>query len=79
MLQISINLHHGITASMQIICKDGALKTKIFGKTYCPLLAKYIDTHFTSVAVFGDWGVKPREPWSHHGTKILKRVDEKKL
>ncbi len=46
----------------------------VFGKTYCPLLARYIDEHFELDAVFGDWQAPPREPWSHHGTKVFRRI-----
>jgi len=45
----------------------------VFGKTYCPLLAKYIGDHFTVVAEFGDWVNPPGWAWNH-GVRILKRV-----
>lgn len=45
----------------------------VFGKTYCPLLGKYIADHFQPVAQFGEWQYEPGWAW-HHGTQILKRV-----
>ncbi|MBI5150251.1 MAG: glycosyltransferase family 39 protein [Candidatus Omnitrophica bacterium] len=44
----------------------------IFGKTYCPFLAAYLNERFETVAVFGDWQHPPGWAWSH-GVKILKR------
>ena len=43
-----------------------------FGKTYCPLLGRYITEHFTGVAQFGDWANDPGWAWNH-GTLVLKR------
>lgn len=45
----------------------------VFGKTYCPVLGKYINDHFEPVAQFGDWQNEPGWAWSH-GTQVLKRV-----
>ncbi|MDO8580132.1 MAG: hypothetical protein Q7S13_01465 [Candidatus Omnitrophota bacterium] len=43
-----------------------------FGKTYCPLIANYIQENFEVVATFGDWANPPG--WaSNHGTIILRR------
>ncbi len=47
----------------------------VFGKTYCPLLARYINEHFSPVAQFGDWTNEPGWAWNH-GTIILKRKKE---
>ena len=44
----------------------------MFGRTYCPLLARYIHDHFDAVAHFGDWSGEPGWAWNH-GTLILKR------
>lgn len=44
-----------------------------FGKTYCPLLAKYIDDNFKVITTFGDWENPPGWAWNH-GTKIFKRT-----
>lgn len=44
-----------------------------FGKTYCPILSKYIDENFKVEATFGDWKNEPGWAWNH-GTKILRRV-----
>jgi len=44
----------------------------VFGKTYCPLLAKYIFDNFTVVAEFGDWVNPPGWAWNH-GVRSLKR------
>ncbi|MFH1361003.1 MAG: hypothetical protein ABIJ41_08275 [Candidatus Omnitrophota bacterium] len=46
-----------------------------FGETYCPVLAKYIDENFKVVAQFGNWQEPPIKAWEHHGTRILKRVN----
>ncbi len=45
-----------------------------FGKTYSPLLGRYIEEHFERVAQFGDWTNEPGWAWNH-GTMILKRKD----
>jgi hypothetical protein len=42
------------------------------GKTYCPLIGKYIQDNFTPIARFGDWTDEPGWAWNH-GTMILKR------
>ncbi len=44
----------------------------IFGKTYCPLIGKYIRENFVPIARFGDWSDEPGWAWNH-GTLILKR------
>jgi hypothetical protein len=44
----------------------------ILGKTYCPLLGKYIFENFTAIATIGDWINPPGWGWNH-GTKILQR------
>lgn len=51
--------------------KEAGLGT--FGKTYCPLLEKYIKNNFEPLAAFGDWANEPGWGW-HHGTKIMKRI-----
>jgi hypothetical protein len=43
-----------------------------FGVTYCPILRKYIEDHFTEVGRWGDWQNEPGWAWNH-GTMILKR------
>lgn len=43
-----------------------------FGKTYCPLLARYIQENFHTIAEFGDWQNPPGWAWNH-GVRILKR------
>ena len=43
-----------------------------FGKTYCKLLAYYIDQHFELIAQFGDWSKSPTY-MENHATRILKR------
>ncbi len=48
----------------------------VFGQTYCPVLARYIQDHFRIVAVFGDWKNQPGWAWNH-GTMILKRSSHK--
>lgn len=45
----------------------------VLGNTYCPILGKYLQEHFVTVAVFGDWKYEPGWAWNH-GTQILKRV-----
>ncbi len=42
------------------------------GSTYCPLIGKYIQDHFSPVARFGDWTNEPGWAWNH-GTIIFKR------
>ena len=44
----------------------------IFGRTYCPLIAAYIQDHFVPIAKFGNWTDEPGWAWAH-GTMILKR------
>ena len=44
----------------------------IFGKTYCPILHKYINDNFLEVVRYGDWVNEPGWAWNH-GTMILKR------
>ena len=44
----------------------------ILGKTYCPLIGKYIEDNFEMVAQFGDWTNPAGWAWPH-GVKILKR------
>ncbi len=45
----------------------------VFGKTYCPLLGKYLSANFRPIAQFGEWRYEPGWAWNH-GTKILKRI-----
>jgi hypothetical protein len=42
------------------------------GRTYCPLIGKYIKDNFVPIARFGDWQDEPGWAWNH-GTLILKR------
>jgi hypothetical protein len=42
------------------------------GKSYCPLIGKYIRDNFVPIARFGDWTNEPGWAWNH-GTLILKR------
>ncbi len=44
----------------------------VLGKTYCPLIGKYLEDNFAPVAQFGDWQNEPGWAWNH-GTVILKR------
>ncbi|MDA2934774.1 hypothetical protein MYX82_10595, partial [Acidobacteria bacterium AH-259-D05] len=44
----------------------------VFGQTYCPLIAQYIDANFEPIAQFGDWQNPPGWAWNH-GTVIFKR------
>ena len=44
----------------------------IFGKTYCPVIGRYIEEHFTRIAQFGDWVNEPLWSWNH-GVMILQR------
>jgi len=46
--------------------------TGILGKTYCPLLARYITAYFETIETFGDWN-KPAGWVTNHATKILRR------
>ena len=44
----------------------------VFGKTYCPLLGKYIFENFTVIKQIGNWNDPPG--WiSNHGVRILRR------
>ncbi len=61
-----------ILISNRMNSKETGLGT--FGKTYCPLLAKYIKENFHMIAKFGDWYNPPGWAWNH-GTMILKRND----
>lgn len=47
-----------------------------FGKTYCPLLARYVKENFALIKTFGDWTQKPDGWIDHHGTKIFKRTQK---
>ena len=42
------------------------------GKSYCPLIGKYIKDNFVPLVRFGDWKNDPGWAWNH-GTLILKR------
>lgn len=44
----------------------------VLGKTYCPLIGKYLMENFEVVAQFGDW-VNPGGWGWNHGTRVLKR------
>jgi len=45
------------------------------GKTYCPLIGRYLNAHFKIEAQFGDW--ENPGGWVHpHGTRILKRIQK---
>ena len=50
----------------------------VFGETYCPLLARYIDENFETVATFGDWANPPGWAWNH-SVQILKRKTQEAL
>ena len=60
-----------VIMSNRIISNETGLG--VFGKTYCPLLARYIHNNFTPVAhQGGDWTQPPG--WANnHGVMILKR------
>jgi hypothetical protein len=45
----------------------------IFGKSYCPLLADYLATHFQKTMVFGDWE-QPADGSPNHAVTIYKRL-----
>lgn len=47
----------------------------VLGKTYCPILGKYLEDNFSVAAAFGDWKNPPGWAWNH-GTKILRRKDK---
>ncbi len=44
----------------------------VLGRTYCPLLGRYIETHFEEVFRTGEWENPAGWAWLH-GVKILKR------
>lgn len=44
-----------------------------FGKTYCPILGKYISDNFELTATFGDWDKIPPGTYCNHAVKIYKR------
>ena len=44
----------------------------VFGKTYCPIIHKYINDNFEEIVQYGDWVNEPGWAWNH-GTKILRR------
>jgi hypothetical protein len=44
----------------------------ILGKTYCPLIGRYLNENFKKIAAFGDWTHPGEWAWNH-GTKILRR------
>ena len=49
---------------------EGGMGT--FGKTYCLLIAQYLEDHFTPVATFGNWDEPGGWAWNH-SVRILKR------
>jgi hypothetical protein len=49
-------------------------KLGIFGVTYCPLLAGYIQKHFRPVARYGDWNIPCGWAWNH-AVLIYQRKD----
>jgi len=47
-----------------------------FGRTFCLQLGQFINNNFKVIETFGDW--ESEAQWaSNHGTKILKRIDQK--
>ncbi len=50
----------------------------VFGREYCPVLAKYIEGNFEVIAEFGDWQNPPGFV-EHHGVKVLKRRNRQKI
>jgi hypothetical protein len=59
-----------VLLSSRIISKETGVG--FLGRDYCPLLKKYFDDHFETVAEFGDWTQDP--DWSNfHATRIIKR------
>jgi len=63
------NVNYVLLASL---CKSKEYGFGIFGKTYCPIIGRYIEENFAPIAKFGDWVNEPL--WSkHHGVMILKR------
>lgn len=61
-----------------VVLSNRAVSTErglgILGKTYCPLLEKYLSANFKPVAQFGQWKYQAR--WgSNHSTQILKRIE----
>jgi len=59
-----------VIISSRSVSTEGGMGT--FGKTYCLLLSKYIEDHFTVVAQYGDLITPGGWGW-HHGVRILKR------
>jgi hypothetical protein len=59
-----------IVVSNRFMSPERGLGT--LGKTYCPVIGKYINDNFIPVIRFGDWQHVPGWGWAH-GTMILKR------
>ena len=54
------------------IYKQEEAQFGVFGQTYCPVIARYIEANFTPVAKFGNWTDEPGS-YVNHGVVILKR------
>ena len=70
-------LHELEAAKVNFVVLSNRIKSRemglgIFGKTYCPIIAKYIDDNFVPAVQFGDWQNEPGWAWNY-GTMILKR------
>lgn len=54
------------------LCKSKEYGFGIFGKTYCPILGRYVEENFAPIAKYGDWVNEPMWSWNH-GVMILRR------
>ncbi len=69
-LQLETKKNNYIVLSSR--CNSAEPGLGLFGKTYCPALAKYIDENFFVIKTFGEWNSDPTETLAF-GIKILKR------
>jgi hypothetical protein len=62
-------VNHVLVANMS---KSQEYGFGVLGKTYCPVIGRYIKENFAPIAEYGDWINEPL--WSrHHGVRILQR------
>ncbi len=68
------NVNYILLSNRSLVPTDGL---GIFGKTYCPLLGKYIEENFEAVQTFGSWRAPSGDGWAwDHSVRILKRIGQ---
>jgi hypothetical protein len=64
------HVNYAVVSSRAFVHQE--LGLGVLGKTYCPLIGKYLQDNFVAIARFGDWNHEPGWAWNH-GTLILRR------